>query len=178
VWAPYFFGSYGLGMLAWCASDPARKPGDAALLLAVIVLPTLLALNLEFRSRIAVALVVACVLFRFGRIKLASYRSQAWALVNRMAAISFSVFLVHFPVCLVVNAAFTRFVSDQPHAQAFGMLVAWIASLAAGAVFYRCVEAPLGGILTTLTQPATPRPFLVRQTGMQSRAIAKLRASR
>jgi peptidoglycan/LPS O-acetylase OafA/YrhL len=178
VWAPYFFGSYGLGMLAWWASDPARKPGDAALLLAVIVLPTLLALNLEFRSRIAVALVVACVLFRFGRIKLASYRSQAWALVNRMAAISFSVFLVHFPVCLVVNAAFTRFVSDQPHAQAFGMLVAWTASLAAGAVFYRCVEAPLGGILTTLTQPATPRPFLVRQTGMQSRAIAKLRASR
>jgi peptidoglycan/LPS O-acetylase OafA/YrhL len=178
VWAPYFFGSYGLGMLAWWASDPARKPGDAALLLAIIVVPTLVALNIEFRSRIAVALVVACVLFRFGRIKLADVRSQAWGLVNRMATISFSVFLVHFPVCLVVNAAFTRFVSDQPHEQALGMLVAWFASLAAGAVFYRCVEAPLGGMLSKLTRPATSRPFLVRQTGMQSRAIAKLRASR
>jgi peptidoglycan/LPS O-acetylase OafA/YrhL len=178
VWAPYFFGSYGLGMLAWWASDPARKPGEVALLLAIIVVPTLVALDLEFRSRIAVALVVACVLFRFGRIKLADVRSQAWGLVNRMATISFSVFLVHFPVCLVVNAAFTRFVSDQPHAQALGMLCAWMASLAAGAAFYRWVEAPLGRMLTMQTQSATPRPFLISQTGMQSRAIAKLRASR
>jgi peptidoglycan/LPS O-acetylase OafA/YrhL len=153
VWAPYFFGSYGLGMLAWWASDPARKPGDAALLLAIIVVPTLVALDLEFRSRIAVALVVACVLFRFGRIKLADVRSQAWGLVNRMATISFSVFLVHFPVCLVVNAAFTRFVSDQPHAQALGMLCAWMASLAAGAAFYRWVEAPLGRVLAGLSKP-------------------------
>ncbi|WP_082439341.1 MULTISPECIES: acyltransferase [unclassified Massilia] len=178
VWAPYFFGSYGLGMLAWWASDPARKPGEVALLLAMTVLPTLLALNLEFRSRIAVALVVACTLFLFGRIRLADVRSQAWALVNRLATISFSVFLVHFPVCLVVNAAFTRFVSEQPHEQALGMLVAWGASLAAGAAFYRWVELPLGRMLARLTQPATARPFLISQTGMQSRAIAKLRASR
>jgi peptidoglycan/LPS O-acetylase OafA/YrhL len=178
VWAPYFFGSYGLGMLAWWASDPARRPGETALLLMVMVVPTLLALNLEFRSRIAVALVVASLLFQFGRIRLADVRSQGWALVNRMATISFSVFLVHFPVCLVVNAAFTRFVSDQPHEQAFGMLVAWIASLAAGAAFYRWVEAPLGRMLTGFSPSATSRPFPVRQTGMQSRAIAKLRAAR
>jgi peptidoglycan/LPS O-acetylase OafA/YrhL len=168
VWAPYFFGSYGLGMLAWWASDAARKPGEMALLLAMTVLPTLIALNLEFRSRIAVALVLACVLFLFGRIRLADCRSQGWTLVNRMAAISFSVFLVHFPVCLVVNAAFTRFVSEQPHEQAFGMLIAWMASLAAGAAFYRWVELPLGRGLTSLTS----------QAGMQSRAIAKLRAAR
>lgn len=178
VWAPYFIGSYGLGMLAWWASDPARRPGEARLLLAMIVVPTLVALALDFRSRIAVALVVACVLFLFGRIKLADVRSQAWAVVNRMATISFSVFLVHFPVCLVVNAAFTRFVSDQPHAQAIGMLVAWFASLAAGAAFYRWVEAPFGQGLARFTKPAKPQPFLVRQTGMQSRAIAKLRAAR
>jgi peptidoglycan/LPS O-acetylase OafA/YrhL len=178
VWAPYFFGSYGLGMLAWWASDPARRPAEVALLLAMIVVPTLLALAMDFRSRIAVALVIACVLFLFGRVKLAGYRSQGWALVNRLATMSFSVFLVHFPVCLVVNAAFTRFVSDQAHEQAFGMLVAWMASLAAGAVFYRWVEAPLGRGLASFTQSATPRHFLVSRTGMQSRAIAKLRASR
>jgi peptidoglycan/LPS O-acetylase OafA/YrhL len=153
VWAPYFFGSYGLGMLAWWASDPARRPGSVRLLLAMIMAPTLLALALDFRSRIAVALVVACVLFLFGRIKLADYRSQGWALVHRMATISFSVFLVHFPVCLVVNAGFTRFVSDQPHEQAFGVLVAWIASLAGGAAFYRWVEAPLGRGLMGLSKP-------------------------
>jgi peptidoglycan/LPS O-acetylase OafA/YrhL len=95
-----------------------------------------------------------------------------------MAAISFSVFLVHFPVCLVVNAAFTRFVSEQAYVQAFGMLVAWGASLAAGELFHRWVEAPLGHTLASLTKSSAPRPFLVRETGMQSRAIAKLRAAR
>jgi peptidoglycan/LPS O-acetylase OafA/YrhL len=178
MWAPYFFGSYGLGMLAWWASDPARKPGAVALLLAMMVLPASIALNLEFRSRIAVALVVACMLFLFGRIKLADYCSQGWALVNRMATISFSVFLVHFPVCLVVNAAFTRFVSDRAHEQAFGMLLAWIASLAAGAAFYRWVEVPLGRVLTGFTRPARPRPSFASRAGMQSRAVAKLRAYR
>jgi peptidoglycan/LPS O-acetylase OafA/YrhL len=154
-WAPYFFGSYALGMLAWWASDSTRRPGEVTLLLAMMVLPTLVALAIDFRSRIAVALVVACVLFLFGRTKLASCRSQGWTLVNRMAAISFSVFLVHFPVCLVVNAAFTRFVSDQPHEQALGMLVAWAASLAAGAAFYRWVELPLGRVLASRPKPAS-----------------------
>jgi peptidoglycan/LPS O-acetylase OafA/YrhL len=157
-WAPYFFGSYALGMLAWWASDSTRRPGEVTLLLAMMVLPTLVALAIDFRSRIAVALVVACVLFLFGRTRLASCRSQGWTVVNRLAAISFSVFLVHFPVCLVVNAAFTRFVSDQPHEQALGMLVAWAASLAAGAAFYRWVELPLGRVLAAAPKPVpTPR---------------------
>jgi peptidoglycan/LPS O-acetylase OafA/YrhL len=178
MWAPYFFGSYGLGMLAWWAGDPARKRGEVALLFTMMAVPALLGLVLEFRSRIAVALVVACMLFLFGRIRLAADRGQAWTLVNRMAAMSFSVFLVHFPVCLVVNAAFTRFVPDRPHEQALGMLVAWMASLAAGAAFYRWVEAPLGPVLMRFTQPGTPRPFLGSHAGMQSRAVAKLRAYR
>jgi peptidoglycan/LPS O-acetylase OafA/YrhL len=178
VWAPYFFGSYGLGILAWWASDPARKPGNVALLLLMMVVPALVGLALEFRSRIAVALVVACVLYLFGRTKLDAYRSRGWTLVNRMAAMSFSVFLVHFPVCLVVNAAFTRFVSDAPDVQAFGMLVAWAASLVAGAVFHRWVEVPLGRMLANLTKPARPRLFPGNAAPMSSRAMAKLRASR
>jgi peptidoglycan/LPS O-acetylase OafA/YrhL len=54
-----------------------------------------------------------------------------------------------------VNAAFTRFVSDQPHEQALGMLVAWAASLAAGAAFYRWVELPLGRVLASRPKPAS-----------------------
>src|SRR4051812_2469042 len=38
-WAPYFFGSYGLGMMAWWASDRRRAPGAVALLLAMAALP-------------------------------------------------------------------------------------------------------------------------------------------
>ncbi|QGZ39359.1 peptidoglycan/LPS O-acetylase OafA/YrhL [Pseudoduganella flava] len=140
VWAPYFFGSYGLGVMAWWAGDRARKPGAVVLLAVLAVVPVLAALVLEFRSRIALALAVACVLFLCGRIR----TGAAWSFVNRMGRISYAVFLVHFPVCLVVNAAFTRFVPLEPAWQGLGMLCAWGASLAAGAAFFRWVEVPLG----------------------------------
>jgi peptidoglycan/LPS O-acetylase OafA/YrhL len=143
VWAPYFFGSYGLGMLAWWAGDPARRPGAAAALLAMMVVPTMLALGLEFRSRIAVAMVVACLLILFGRAKPQTTAHEGWTLVNYVGRISYSIFLVHFPVCLIVNAVFTRFVAPVPAVQAFGAVLAWMASVAAGAAFCRWVEQPL-----------------------------------
>lgn len=142
VWAPYFFGSYGLGMLAWWASDPARRPGAVAALLAMMVLPAMLALGVEFRSRIAVAMVVACLLLLFGRTKQAGAH-RGWATVNYLGRISYSIFLVHFPVCLVVNAVFTRFVDADSWAQAAGVVLAWLTSVAAGAAFCRWVEQPL-----------------------------------
>lgn len=155
MWAPYFFGSYGMGVLAWWASDPARPRKGAWLLLAMIVLPALAALAIDFRSRIAVALAVACFLVLMGRARVA--RSN-WALarMNDMARISYSVFLIHFPVCLVVNAAFVRFIPALPHWQALGMLLAWIASLAAGAAFFRWVEMPLGRTLSFARERMMP----------------------
>jgi peptidoglycan/LPS O-acetylase OafA/YrhL len=69
------------------------------------------------------------------------------AIVNSLARTSYSVFLIHFPVCLLVNAAFTRFVPADPVLQGVGMLTAWCASLAAGAAFHRWVEVPLGRLL-------------------------------
>ncbi|MCE3606088.1 acyltransferase [Massilia sp. P8910] len=160
-WAPYFFGSYGLGIMAWLASDPTRRPRVVALLVAMIVLPTLIALALDFRLRIAVALAVACVLFLFGRARTGSYSHWGMAAINRLAQISYSVFLIHFPVCLVMNAAFAHFVPPEPHYQALGMLAAWAASLMAGAVFYRCVELPLGRVLNSVTEaPAARTAFM------------------
>ncbi|NHZ83064.1 acyltransferase family protein [Massilia sp. CCM 8695] len=160
-WAPYFFGSYGLGIMAWLASDPTRRPRVVALLVAMIVLPTLIALALDFRLRIAVALAVACVLFLFGRARTGSYSHWGMSAINRLAQISYSVFLIHFPVCLVMNAAFAHFVPPEPHYQAIGMLAAWGASLMAGAMFYRCVELPLGRVLQSVTEaPASRTAFI------------------
>jgi peptidoglycan/LPS O-acetylase OafA/YrhL len=157
-WSPYFFGSYGLGLMAWWASDQRRNPGAVAWLMAMTLLPAVTALLLEFRSRIALALAVACVLFLFGRVKNAS-NGRAWSVVNNLGRISYSVFLIHFPVCLLVNAAFTRFVPAEPELQAFGMLVAWGASLAAGAVFHRWVEVPLGRMVQFAAAQFSLRPL-------------------
>ena len=142
-WAPYFFGSYALGMAAWWAGDPRRKTRGAVLVQAAIFLPALLALAIDFRSRLALALMVACALVICGRLQF-SGRGRAWRVINTLARTSYSVFLIHFPVCLLVNAAFTRFVPPDPVPQGLGMLAAWGASLAAGAAFHRWVELPLG----------------------------------
>lgn len=149
VWAPYFFGSYGLGIMVWWASDPERRPGSGALMLTVMLLGTLVALDTEFRSRIALALAVAVFLFVFGRSPLPPVAPRALSHLNTLGRISYAIFLVHFPVCLVVNAAFTRFVPHAPIWQAIGVLVAWSASLAAGAAFFHLVEKPLGRLWRT-----------------------------
>ena len=137
VWALYFAGAYGLGVLAYWLSDPARSHGWLLALTAGVVL----ALALEFRTRIAVALVVA-LLLAWGR------RSQfldTW-LQSRVLAylgqISYAVFLVNFPVALAVNAAFTRFAPAEPVWQMGGFLLAWALANLAGAIFYRHVEVP------------------------------------
>lgn len=141
-WAPYFFGSYSLGMAAWWAGDPRRKAGSVLLLMAACLL-ALVALALDFRSRVALALVVACVLVLFGRLR-TPQQGRAWAAIDWLARISYAVFLIHFPVSLLVNAAFTRFVPADPLLQGIGVLTAWAASLAAGAAFHRWIELPLG----------------------------------
>lgn len=159
VWAPYFFGSYGLGILAWWASDPRRPFVATFSLLLMMVVPAVLALELDFRSRIAVASLVACVLFLYGRTRLSTYASAGWSVINYLGKISYSIFLVHFPVCLVVNAAFTRFVPDDAYLQGAGVVWAWAASVASGAVFHHWVEAPLGRFLAGLSKPVVVQPF-------------------
>lgn len=156
-WAPYFFGSYGLGLMAWWASDPARKPGAMTALMAMAAVPVLLALAIDYRSRIALALVVACALFLFGRAKTPA-QGRAWNVINALGRISYAVFLVHFPVSLLVNAWFTAYAPLVPAWQALGMLTAWSASLLAGAAFYRWVEVPLGHFVPLAVAHLRMRP--------------------
>ena len=158
-WAPYFFGSYGLGMLAWWAGDPRRKPAAMALLMTMAAVPVLLALAIDYRSRIALALVVACALCLFGRARTPS-AGRAWGAVNALGRISYAIFLVHFPVSLLVNALFTSYVPLEPAWQALGMLTAWGGSLAAGAAFHRWVEVPLGRVMGGVLAHLAGRPVL------------------
>ena len=53
------------------------------------------------------------------------------------------VFLMNFPVSLVVNAAFTRFAPPDVWVQSAGVLLAWAACVGAGALFFHTVEQPL-----------------------------------
>ncbi|MCC2963460.1 acyltransferase [Massilia sp. IC2-278] len=156
----YFVGSYGLGVFAWWASDPTRSSQTVNSLLSMLLLPTLAALAVDFRIRIATALVVSFLLFIFGRS--APFASKGAKFLKTAGNISYSVFLAHFPICLVINAAFTRFVNVEPHLQALGVLTAWMASIAIGALFHRWVERPLSRLFTIRGDKANTTGLLIK----------------
>lgn len=131
----YFFGAYALGVGAgWAIRTPWR-----ARLLWLIVLVAGAALWFEFRPRIALALVTALVL---GCTRLHMTHLEMKYL-RYFGGTSYALFLVHFPVCLVINAAFQRFAPADPGYAAWGMLVAWLASNLVADLFHRHVELPL-----------------------------------
>ena len=140
-WALYFFGAYGLGMLAYWAVQ-SRRPWGAwgwALLLAALVLA---ALALEWRARIALAGATALLLVPALRLP-AVARWGGWAPLNRLGQISYSVFLVHFAVCVAVNAVVSWFWPQALGAVAAGMVLAFVLSIAAGHLLYERVERQL-----------------------------------
>lgn len=141
-WAIYFFGAYGMGVLAWWVSDPADAGRGLRLGWLVLGL-CLLALALEWRTRIALALLVAA--------SLVWSRRAGWlhtwprsAVLAYLSRISYSVFLLNFPVALVVNAWFSRHAPQDPVIQTLGVLLAWLACNLLGAVFHHAVEVRLG----------------------------------
>lgn len=132
----YFFGAYALGMLAWWAS---RSERPERWLLAIVALGAL-ALLLDFRGRLLVAVVVALGLVWMQRSPWpARWLQQPWLLW--LGQVSYSVFLIHFAVCLLVNAVITYVWPTQVMANALGMLAAFGLSLLAGKALYLGVEA-------------------------------------
>lgn len=141
-WAIYFFGAYGLGALAYWVSRAGAGRGAPAWLAGMVLL-TGVALALDWRTRIALALGVALALawaHRSGWL-FTWPRSRALGYLGR---ISYGVFLLNFPVALVVNAWFTRHASPDAGVQTLGVLVAWLACNLAGAAFHHGVEQRLG----------------------------------
>lgn len=134
IWGIYFFGSYALGVFAYWASQQGRARWWVLAMLAAGVL----ALLLEYRLRIAVALVVAVVLALTQGSRTFWRPSRLWGWLGQ---ISYSVFLVHFSVCMLVNALVQHIDAESPGFNLFGMFVAWVLSVAAGALFYRHVES-------------------------------------
>lgn len=145
VYAAYFLAAHGLGALAaW-----ARSSHSARVAFVVALISVMLGLWLEWRGRLALALVLAVLLWAWHALQgqpaavRDARRSVRLDVQHYLAQISYAIFLVHFPVCLVVNAAFMAFVPPEAGWQAVGVLLAWGGSVGAGALFHHYAEAPL-----------------------------------
>ena len=144
----YFWGSYGVGLLAWEARRQTawgRAGAQARLWMlgGLLLLVGSVAWWLEPRSRIAVAWGVAALLVAvpepwFGGEAIGSSRWKA--AVQWLSGVSYSVFLIHFGVSLAVNAAVTAYWPDALWANALGMLLALLLSLLCGDWLQRRVE--------------------------------------
>lgn len=133
--ALFFFGAYALGVGAgWAIRSPHRTR-----ILWMMAVGGGLSLFMFFRPRIALALATAlllgCTRFHMTRVEMRT--------VHYLGSISYALFLVHFPVCLVVNAAFQRYAPADPASAALGVLVAWLVSNIAADLFHRFIELPL-----------------------------------
>ncbi|MDN3544911.1 acyltransferase family protein [Kinneretia asaccharophila] len=145
IWAPYFFGAYGLGALMHWLCLSAR-PGLGLSLLGLLALG---ALMLDFRERLLLALLTAGLLFWLqrrheqGRAAVLLRGPLAGA-VAHLGTHSYALFLVHFPICLLLNALFEHRDPEHPWAAVAAMLAAWGLSNLAALPFYRWIEAPAG----------------------------------
>lgn len=146
----YFFGSYGLGALAYWAT----RRQDGMWWLALLATAVMAALLFDFRSRILVAGIVMLVL-GIARQTGAMETMPMPRFLVYLGRISYSVFLIHFPLCMVVNAVFFHFSPEQPIANLIGMMVALAASIAGGALLFKWVES----------RPLTNRKRLLVPTG-------------
>ena len=146
-WAPYFFGAYGMGAMAWW-SGQSLKPNRLLWLLGIVGLAALL---WDFRLRIALALAMALYLGLKGR-SVPAVESRialhpfATGLISGLARSSYALFLTHFSVLMLCNALWAQMKWTFSGSAALGLLVAWAMCVGLALFFERWIERPLASI--------------------------------
>lgn len=136
IWGIYFLGSYGLGVvLQWWHVNKQNRTWMLALLLMYG-----LALGIEWRARLIVSLLTAALLAWSLH---AGYRPGPTAarIFGWFSRISFAVFLIHYPVILLVGSVVGRFWPDNVSMASAGLLASWLLTLALGHAIHFGVEA-------------------------------------
>jgi peptidoglycan/LPS O-acetylase OafA/YrhL len=130
AWGLYFFGAYGLGALTYWAGEADKS---AQLLWRGLLAAALLSLTIDPRGRLLVALATALVLHLGGRLPL-----RMPGAVLRLGQLSYPLFVVHFPIYLLISAIWVHYLDELTPADGVsGMVVTWALSLCAAALLQR-----------------------------------------
>jgi peptidoglycan/LPS O-acetylase OafA/YrhL len=135
-WALYFFPYFFMGILVQRALERGTQ-SEFLLYQAVLVV----AMLFEWRWRLVIAMVFGMLLF----VAEGAAQRQRWSsgrLIAGLGRISFSLFLVHFPVLILVSTVWSRLGWDSAEAAVGGLGAAFMLSLLMAAAFYRWIELP------------------------------------
>jgi peptidoglycan/LPS O-acetylase OafA/YrhL len=136
IWAIYFFGSYFLGIVLHSLLERSLHTGWAVAYWLLVVSAGIV----DPRPRLLVAAGTALVVYMAKRTGLLN----TWPnnrLVNYFGRTSYSVFLIHFPVLLLVNAWSAEHMGVSTSSALYGLCAAYILSLIAGIGLYHSVES-------------------------------------
>lgn len=162
MWIHYYFFMPCLGGLAWWALE-GRVPRwwfwgyVAAVLLglgqrwALEAIPTAAELLVPGGAaagrspyevgKVTATLVTGVAIYLLGRAgRLDRWFTAGW--LQYLGRISYSLFLIHYPVSWLVARLGYRLTGDDPEAAVAWLVLAFAASLAAADLLYRCVERP------------------------------------
>jgi peptidoglycan/LPS O-acetylase OafA/YrhL len=141
-WAIYFFGSYGLGVLAgWAKQRSGSGSGFNVAVFAGTWVLGALSLFVAFRSRICLALITSLLLY--WRAHIQAQWGHLQSMVHRLANSSYALFLTHFGVIVLFNALWTIEHFTHPLMAVCFALLAWLCSVAIGLLFHERVETAL-----------------------------------
>lgn len=131
----YFFAAYGLGLLsAWIIQEK-----NTIFYVFILIDIVSLALYVEYRERILFAgltAVILCLAYTYGW--------KDWAIWNnplsQLGQMSYSIFLIHFPISLLVSALWINLYPHEAWMNVWGMTLSACMSLALAVPFYHLIE--------------------------------------
>jgi peptidoglycan/LPS O-acetylase OafA/YrhL len=137
IWAVYFFAQFFLGVVVYVALESPKSH----IWLSLYSLMMIAALAYDYRGRLLTTLLTGLVLFAGGKYGFISTWPQS-RVVSFMGRTSYSLFLIHYPVMLVVAGLWAMWGWTSPKIAATGLVVSYFLSIAAAVVFYRWIESP------------------------------------
>lgn len=131
----YFFACYGLGFLsAWFIQEK-----KVLLFMFALIDVLALALYVDYRERILLAGITALILSLSHQ-----YNWSDWSIwknpLARLGQMSYSIFLVHFPISLLVSSLWVNLYPREAWMNVWGMALSALLSLLLAIPFYHLIE--------------------------------------
>lgn len=138
----YFWASYGLGALVQRAAG-LNRAWQRALVAGLLAVVVVLALDLAWRSRVALAAVVALSLWWAAQSRPLRLPLAIKASLSALAAQSYALFLLHYATSLVVSAVATRWALVDAQSAWWLLALTWALSMLAAAWMTRVLAQPM-----------------------------------